>query len=95
MSIPQQNPNASPLRFAGHDEAMRELKPLDSRTKADLIESILIHNPTASQGFLARFSIDQLRSYLDHLVLASSPRGTRPWVRQGHVPAVVAYRTPA
>lgn len=89
------SPTPNTLRIADSQPAIGELKPLDSRTKVELIEAILIHNPTASQGFLARFTIDQLRAYLDHLVLASSPRGTRPWIRSSDAPAVVAYRTPA
>ncbi|HYF15931.1 MAG TPA: hypothetical protein VD971_12755 [Phycisphaerales bacterium] len=83
------------------DESVRlqyieaDIKPHEVAQKARVIAQILAYNASASPDFLSRFTLGQLQSYLDHLTLASGPRGNSPWIRRGDVPAVAAYRTTA
>jgi hypothetical protein len=79
----------NPLPFTG------ELKPTETLARGELIEHILLINPSASPEFLGRFTAEQLRSYVDHLSRTQMPRGSaNPWIR-GKQPGVVAYKTPA
>ena len=57
--------------------------------KTYLIDAIRSLNPTASATWLDRFDACFLRSYLDHLLLATGPRGTS-WVRPNDTPAMMA-----
>ncbi|QOJ01486.1 MAG: hypothetical protein HRU70_13725 [Phycisphaeraceae bacterium] len=60
--------------------------------REQVIERILGINPTASSLFLSSFEDDQLRAYLEHLVVMMAPRGPRSagWVRRGETPAIVS-----
>ncbi len=59
---------------------------------AQVIAQIQSLNPTASARYLARFSSEQLRHYLDHLTAASGPRGRwSRWTRRNETPAVVGF----
>ncbi|MCA9311114.1 MAG: hypothetical protein KDA21_07905 [Phycisphaerales bacterium] len=50
--------------------------------REQLIDRIRTLNPTAAVEFLARFDVDALLLYLDHLVVTESPRCTREgWIR--------------
>lgn len=63
----------------------------ESMTHAELLERILVMNSTAQVSFLGRFSTQKLRDYLDHLIVAQSPREQRAvWVRRGDTPAIIA-----
>lgn len=57
--------------------------------KTYLIDAIRSLNPTASAAWLDRFEANFLRSYLDHLLTASAPRGSS-WIRPNDTPAVMA-----
>lgn len=57
-------------------------------TKAQLIDSVVEINPTATREWLAQFSAEEIRLYLDRLRFAGEPRGAGSvWVRR---PAVRA-----
>jgi len=63
----------------------------ESMTHAELMEQILARNSTAQVAFLGRFSTQKLRDYLDHLIVANTPREQRAaWLRRGDTPAIVA-----
>lgn len=63
----------------------------ESMTHGELLEQILALNTTAQVAFLGRFSTQKLRDYLDHLIVATTPREQRMvWVRRGDTPAIVA-----
>ncbi len=72
------------LRTPGRGADARRL------SAGQVIERILELNPTARQSFLSQFGADELRSYLDHLVSASQPRGEASrWVRPGDTSAIM------
>lgn len=63
-------------------------------TTDQLIASIQTLNPTARTDWLRLFSDQALRLYLEHLQVASEPRGRQStWIRRGETRAVVS-RTP-
>lgn len=57
--------------------------------RAQLIERIMEINTTAGPDFLHRFDADQLRDYLDHLLVGRHP-GSR-WVRRGSARAAAVH----
>jgi hypothetical protein len=64
-------------------------------TREQVVDRIITINPTATAQFLARFRDDSLEKYLDHLVIASGPRGGHSrWLRPGDSPAIIG-REPA
>ncbi len=58
-------------------------------TKANLIDAIRTHNPTAPVDWLVTFTPGALRSYLDHLMSRFDPKGSA-WVRPGDTPAITS-----
>jgi hypothetical protein len=51
--------------------------------KSTIIASICEINPSASPEWLARFSAEDLREYLNHLMVAMEPaKAARRWVRR-------------
>lgn len=61
-------------------------------SRAQLFERIQFHNPTATVDFLGRFADPDLKTYLDHLLIASGPRLERKqWLRPGDSPAIMAF----
>jgi hypothetical protein len=56
-------------------------------SKANLIDAIRTHNPTAPVQWLTEFSAEALRAYLDHLLSTLDPK-TSAWVRRGDTPAI-------
>jgi hypothetical protein len=69
-----------------------ECSSLPSRLTREQVVSRIIHiNPTATAKFLSRFREESLERYLDHLLVASQPRGPQSrWIRPGDSPAIVA-----
>ena len=63
-----------------------------SRLSREQVVDRIIHiNPTATAKFLSRFDEDSLERYLEHLAIASQPRGGHSrWLRPGDSPAIVA-----
>lgn len=60
------------------------IEDLIERTR--LMTRILDLNPTATTGFLERFSLDELAEYHAHLAAASQPRGrSARWIRPDNV----------
>jgi hypothetical protein len=60
-------------------------------TREQVVNRIIHINPTATEAFLSRFSEDSLGRYLDHLIVATGPRGPQSrWLRPGDSPAIVA-----
>ena len=70
--------------------------------EGDLTECMLSHeqlmlqiqamNPTATIGYLARFSSRALTLYLEHLQAACEPRGRQAcWVRPAETPAILGF----
>lgn len=60
-------------------------------TRSQLIQQIFEVNSTATPGFLAHFTDDQLRDYLDHLTVAADRRGPATvWTRRDSRPAIAA-----
>ncbi len=58
-------------------------------TREQVVDRIITINPTATAQFLARFRDESLEKYLDHLVVASGPRGRHSrWERPGDSPAI-------
>ncbi len=58
-------------------------------TREQVVDRIISINPTATTTFLERFSEEKLGKYLDHLVVASGPRGGHSrWMRPGDAPAI-------
>lgn len=57
---------------------------------AQLVERIMAINPSATPGFLSRFTPDRLANYLDHLLVMQSDRGSGSlaWVRRGETRAI-------
>lgn len=92
---PEQFGASLPFPKAGKASELREPKPANASLKHALIEEVCEYNTTASREFLARFTNDQLRAYLEHLKQGHSPRGTKPWIRPAGQPAVVSYRPTA
>jgi hypothetical protein len=77
--------------FAAHGSAAVAPPLTESMTHAELLEEILARTPTAQVAYLGRFSTQKLRDYLDHLIVAMSPREQRMvWVRRGDTPAIIA-----
>jgi hypothetical protein len=70
----------------GQGELLQERRPA-LMSRAQLIERILEHNPTATPEFLSRFNENSLADYLDHLCVVDEP--AVPWVRKGIAPAIV------
>jgi hypothetical protein len=63
-------------------------------TREQVVDRIITINPTATQQFLARFKNESLEKYLDHLVVASGPRGGHSrWLRPGDSPAILTIET--
>jgi hypothetical protein len=59
-------------------------------TREQVVDRIIMINPTATAQFLDRFRDESLEKYLDHLVVASGPRGRNSrWLRPGDSPAIV------
>ena len=66
------------------------------QTKAQLIESILQINPSASHAWLDGFDRGALLRYLDHLQFALEPRGRDSfWIRDSETSAMVTRRPAA
>ncbi|MDP7070019.1 MAG: hypothetical protein QF561_01570 [Phycisphaerales bacterium] len=63
------------------------------QSKANLIDAIRTHNPTAPVDWLATFTGDALRTYLDHLLSRLDPKNSA-WVRPGDTSALT-YRAAA
>lgn len=85
------------VRRRASAEFVTPAEDTDSRdagmTTPQLIERILDLNPGATAQYLATFSRDNLRDYLDHLHSSSGPRGSR-WIRRGDSPGIVGRETP-
>ena len=62
--------------------------------KANLIDAIRTHNPTAPVDWLAEFSPEALRMYLDHLLSMLDPKASA-WIRPGDTPAITSRATAA
>ena len=77
--------------IAADPRAMPE--PMLPLRREQLIDRIVVMNPTACPMFLSRFNESRLEEYLDHLQAASEPRGSR-WVRQASSPAIVWHVAP-
>lgn len=75
--------------FSAGDGTRRE-ESAAALTRCQVIDRIMRVNSTASELFLSQFGDDQLRSYLDHLTVASGRRGREArWERRGDTPAIV------
>lgn len=77
--------------------AGRTSEPLESvstssrLTREQVVDRIITINPTATTAFLERFNESSLTKYLDHLVVASGPRGGHSrWMRPGDSPAIMS-----
>jgi len=58
-------------------------------SREQLMDRIAELNPSASPEFLARFGLESLGNYFDHLISAQEPRGRMArWVRRGETPAI-------
>lgn len=61
--------------------------------KAQLISEIQQINRSADREWLARFDLQALRRYLEHLQQTLEPRGSESfWLRLAETPAVVTRR---
>lgn len=58
-------------------------------TREQLVERIVVLNPTATEGFLAAFPARALRSYFDHLTIAAARGRASRWIRPAESPAIV------
>jgi hypothetical protein len=77
--------------FVAHGSPVVAPPLTESMTHAELLEQILARTPSAQVAYLGRFSTQKLRDYLDHLIVAMSPREQRMvWVRRGDTPAIIA-----
>jgi hypothetical protein len=78
-------------RAAGRTSEPLESVSSSSRlTREQVVDRIISINPTATADFLHRFSEDSLGKYLDHLVIASGPRGGHSrWMRPGDSPPIM------
>lgn len=62
----------------------------DPIARLRIVDEIVTVNPAATREFLAQFSTDRLRDYLDHLRSTDLPRGANSrWIRRGDSPAIV------
>lgn len=50
--------------------------------KSTIIASICEINPSASPDWLSRFSAEDLREYLNHLMVAMEPAKVARWIRR-------------
>ncbi len=58
-----------------------------SLSREQLIDRIITVNPSATATFLDQFEEEALSQYLDHLTLASQPRGREArWIRPSRTP---------
>lgn len=65
--------------------------PAGELTREQVIDRIIQINPSATTRFLDRFAEAPLRTYLDHLVAKSAPRGRAArWCRPGDTRAIEA-----
>ena len=63
----------------------------DRLTHEQAVDRIMAINPTATPAFLAQFRVEELRSYLDHLLSLQRPRGREArWRRPEGTRAIVA-----
>lgn len=63
--------------------------------REQLIERIVVINPSASSTFLSSFPEDRLEEYLARLSQSREPRGGGSrWVRQATTPAIVWRESP-
>lgn len=60
-------------------------------TREQVVDRIISINKSVTVEFLNRFPDSSLNVYLDHLSVATGPRGarSRTWVRPGDSPAIV------
>ena len=77
-------------RAAGRTSEPPESSSSSSRlTREQVVVRIISIIPTATTGFLERFSQASLGRYLDHLLATSGPRGKNSrWMRPGDWPAI-------
>lgn len=69
---------------------MREL--VSALNREQLIDRILLLNPTACPAFLSTFTPNDLTHYLEHLHAAQEPRGRESrWIRRAETPAISKY----
>lgn len=82
-SVPQLNgtqtpPNTASLRLS----------------RDQVIDRIVTINTSATAAFLDRFGTASLHQYLDHLDIATGPRGRDSgWQRPGDSPSIVSYQS--
>ncbi|MBX3357246.1 MAG: hypothetical protein KF745_02340 [Phycisphaeraceae bacterium] len=80
-------------RWAGDEgpSSIRETLASRTLTRPQIVDRILSMNPSATAGFLDRFTDRALSVYLDHLVSAQRPRGRDAvWERPGDTPAILS-----
>ncbi len=69
---------------------MREM--VCALNREQLIDRILLLNPTACPTFLSTFAPNDLTHYLEHLSVAQEPRGRGArWIRRAETPAISKY----
>lgn len=62
-------------------------------TREQVVERIMLRNPSATPAFLGPFDDEALQVYLQRLEAASEPRGRRAvWVRRGSSSAIHTAR---
>ena len=65
----------------------------ESLSKEQIVDRIIVINPTATGAFLDQFAEPELRSYLEHLDASQRPRGRdATWSRPPNTPAVTVRR---
>jgi hypothetical protein len=61
-------------------------------TRSQVIDRIVAINTSATTAFLERFETPSLHRYLEHLDVASGPRGRlSAWQRPGDSPAIMTF----
>lgn len=72
-----------------------EPEPATTRmSREQVIDRIVTINTSATAAFLDRFGTASLHRYLEHLDVASGPRGRNSsWQRPGDSPAIVTYES--
>ncbi len=86
---------------ASQAASIRANKPEIATPQADrrlnreqVIDRIVTINTSATSAFLERFETASLHRYLEHLDVASGPRGrSSGWIRPGDSRAIVSFET--
>ncbi len=82
---------SSVLQVLEESEPEGVLVGIEDLTHGQVVERILTLNTSATLEFLAPFTTQKLRDYMDHLISSRTPRGGGSvWSRRADSPAILS-----